>query len=63
MQFNSYFNDIILFNTVSYIILDFKLKIDPFKILEEIWKTRKNFEKISSNPIITSNTILLVFLS
>ena len=46
MQFNSYFNDIILFNTVSYIILNSKLKIDPFKILEEIWKTwKKNLKK------------------
>ena len=50
MQFNSYFNDIILFNTVSYIILNSKLKIDPFKILEEIWKTWKKIKKKSCNP-------------
>ena len=41
------FNVFILFNTVSYINLNFKLKIDPkmciFKNLEEIDKTWKKF--------------------
>ena len=49
------FNVFVLFNTVSYLKLSFKLKIDPkmftFKILEEIWKTWKIFEKISGNPV------------
>ena len=37
------FNVFILFNTISYIEINLKLKIDPkmfiFKNLEEIWKT------------------------
>ena len=48
-------NVYILFNTVSYLKLNFKLKIDPkmctFKNLEEISKTWKNFEKTSGNPV------------
>ena len=41
------FNVFILFNTVSYIEIILKLKIDPkmctFKNLEAIWKTWKKF--------------------
>ena len=40
-----FFNAFILFNTVSLIEINLKLKIDPkmctFKNLEEIWKTWK----------------------
>ena len=45
------FDIFILFNTVSYIKLNIKLKIDPkmctFKTLEKIWKTLKKFWKKS----------------
>ena len=41
------FNVFILFNTASYLKLNFKLKIEPkmytFKNLEKIWKTWKHF--------------------
>ena len=47
------FNVFILFNTVSYLKLNFKLKVDPkmciFNNLEEIWKTWKKFLKTSGN--------------
>ena len=50
------FNDFILFNTVSYLKLNFKLKIDPImctlKNLEEIWKIWKKVWKISGNPVV-----------
>ena len=49
---------LILFNTVSYIKLNFKLKIDSkmctFKNLEEIWKIGKKIEKASGNPASTT---------
>ena len=42
------------FNTVSYLKLNSKLKIDPkmctLKNLEEIWKTWKKFGKTKDNP-------------
>ena len=48
-------NVFVLFNTVSFIEINLKLKIDPkmftFKNLEEIWKTRKKFGKMSVNPV------------
>ena len=48
------FNVFILFNTILYLKLNFKLKIDPkmctFKNLEETWKPEKKFEKTSGNP-------------
>ena len=47
------FNVFIQFNTISYIKLNLKLKIDSkmctFKDLEEIWNTWKNFRKTSGN--------------
>ena len=46
-------NVFILFKTVSYFKLNFKLKIDhkmcTFKSLEEIWKTWKKFGKPGKN--------------
>ena len=49
------FNVFILFNKVSYIKLNFKLKIDSkmctFKNQEEIWKNWKNLKKASGNPV------------
>ena len=46
-------NIFILFNTVSYLKLNFKLKVDPkmciFNNLEEIWKTRKKNFKMRGN--------------
>ena len=48
-------NIFILFNILFNLKLNFKLKIEPkmrtFKILEEIWKSGKNFEKTSNNPV------------
>ena len=53
MQFNSYFNDI-LFNTVSYIILNFKLKMElkmfTFKNLEEVCNLEKLLKKRVGQP-------------
>jgi len=50
------FNVFLLFNTVSHLKLNFKLKKDPkmctFKNLKEIWKPGKKFEKISGNPVL-----------
>ena len=50
------FNVLLLFNTVFYFKLNFKLKIDPkmsfFKNLEKIWKTWKNLEKMCGNPVL-----------
>ena len=49
------FNVFILFNTVSYLKLNSKLKIDTklctFENLEEMLKTWKNYEKMSGNPV------------
>ena len=49
------FNVFILYNTVSYLKLNFKPKIDPkmftYKNLEEILKTWKFFWKTSGNPV------------
>ena len=45
----------ILFNTVSYITLKFKLKIDPKCVILKTWKNFGNheeiFEKTSGNPV------------
>ena len=58
------FNIFILFNTVSYLNLNFKLKVDPkmctIKNLREIWKPGKNFEKTSGSPVI-SQKLLWIF--
>ena len=47
-------NVFVLFNTVSFIEINLKLKIDPkmftFKNLEEIWKTWKKFRKNEWQP-------------
>ena len=49
------FNIFLLFNTVPYIKLNFKLKIDPkmytFKNLEEIWKTWKKIGKTNATSV------------
>ena len=60
------FNAFILFNTVSYLKLDFKLKIEPkmysFKNQEVIWKTWKNFERTSGNPDNKKSSIQFYFM-
>ena len=49
------FNVFILFNTASYLKLNFKLKIEPkmctFKNLEENRKIWEKIEKTSGNPV------------
>ena len=54
-NFTVYFQCFILFNTFSYIKLNFRLKINPkmytVKNLEEIRKTWKKILKTSSNPV------------
>ena len=50
-----FFNAVILFNTVFYLQLNFKLKIDPktcnFKNLEEIWKPGESLLKTFGDPV------------
>ena len=49
------FNFFVLFNTIFYLELNFKLKIDPktcnLKNLEEILKIWRKFAKIFGNPV------------
>ena len=53
----------ILFNTVSYIKLNFKQKIDlklcTFKNLEEVWKIRKKKEIMTGSPVFTTRLLQL----
>ena len=62
-----YFNVFVLFNTVFYLILKFKLKIDPnmctFKNLEEIWKPGQNLPKTFDNPVRKKINIIEGFTS
>ena len=50
----NFFNVFIIFNTVSYVELNLKLKVDPkmytFKNLKEIWKIWKNNLKNKWQP-------------
>ena len=52
------FNVFMLFNTVSLTKPNFKLKISQkmctLKCMEEVLKTRKNFDKLSGNPVYGS---------
>ena len=60
-------NVFVLFNTVSFIEINLKLKIDPkmftFKNLEEIWKTWKNFRKNEWQPCYKESVQILVSLA
>ena len=59
-------NFFILFNTFSYIKLNFKLNLDPkmctFNNLEEIWKTWKKFLK-NEQQFFTTKTFTSTFYS
>ena len=50
------FNVFILFNTVSYIEINLKLKVDPkmctFKNLKKFGTPGKSFEKTSGKPVV-----------